>query len=951
MTTTPAQGWRVKLYQLNGDGQWDDRGTGSISVTQLDVFGGPGVLVKSEEGGRDLLQSRILEDREAYSLQGENIITWEERLSSAGSVDLALSFQENEGCLHIWNQIQEVQGNYAVGGGGEGNMFFAGRDDDDIIGPTYEGRYELKDLPECRLNNLEQIRDQLICPPMHRENLAGKLVHGNSSYLKNIISLFGDIEDLDDGPNLVIMSQIMRSIVVLNDNRLLEVILLDESIYEGIIGGIEYDPDLQCKGTWRDFLKNQATFHEVVSMDNHVELRKNIHIAFRAAMLRDAATRPGMDDGALSGIISYLYFTHGEIISTLIRQKEYLKEIVSLCIGHSDDKNNINHNKRSVSESRGLALRFLQEMCSIAKSGNIPLSTREELFVCMIQELPFYEALTASLSDLTLQTREINAAAEILSALVASDQGSSLRAYILRNKHPTQPQWVQQQAGGGGVDKGGDNEQQPVESSNTPSSSSSTISSSSTRSHDHNKSGLQNCPPIPCKESILSILLHLIAYDDDLGCLLHYNEIMSKCVEVEMMEPSERDEFLQVFYDHYIFWLMDPLVKDESKQRIPCKTPSLSSSSTTTTSTNNATALTPALDSSYINLTQAEKTSRGHISDLLSYCFKAHTYRMRYFALRNGLVARVVELCKQPEKYLQLAGLRFIRACVGTKDDFLNRHLVKKDHFASVFAVFVQNGARDNLISSAVIDIVEFIRTENISSLIKYIVESFPGIFDDITYVTTFKALKLKYEQNSEYERSKEDTESTFSSQDEVKNSELRKSKACDDEEAYFDGDDDEDEVTTNHATTHQNSHLNGTTTNNSETTLRPLSPLPFSGNSSPSSSASSLSKVRSPRIELEHHDHDASPAVMPGCGSPNNLMQPTSPSFKARPLSPPVSSKDKDSSLGLMFDMNHRAPGTARNPVRKIEMVIGGTLNNGTTTEAPNESSPDTDKSKRQKL
>jgi len=29
--------WRVKLYDLNGDGQWDDKGTGFVSIIK-DVY-------------------------------------------------------------------------------------------------------------------------------------------------------------------------------------------------------------------------------------------------------------------------------------------------------------------------------------------------------------------------------------------------------------------------------------------------------------------------------------------------------------------------------------------------------------------------------------------------------------------------------------------------------------------------------------------------------------------------------------------------------------------------------------------------------------------------------------------------------------------------------------------------------------------------------------------------
>lgn len=36
------------------------------------------------------------------------------------------------------------------------------------------------------------------------------------------------------------------------------------------------------------------------------------------------------------------------------------------------------------------------------------------------------------------------------------------------------------------------------------------------------------------------------------------------------------------------------------------------------------------------------KVSRGHICDLLSFCVRNHTYRMKYFVLRNNVVSRFV---------------------------------------------------------------------------------------------------------------------------------------------------------------------------------------------------------------------------------------------------------------------------------------------------------------------
>ena len=66
----------------------------------------------SPSSPRILLRTRILL-RDAYQRQGDNIITWCEPYLEEGNptqgVDLALSFQDNAGCLDIWRQITQVQ--------------------------------------------------------------------------------------------------------------------------------------------------------------------------------------------------------------------------------------------------------------------------------------------------------------------------------------------------------------------------------------------------------------------------------------------------------------------------------------------------------------------------------------------------------------------------------------------------------------------------------------------------------------------------------------------------------------------------------------------------------------------------------------------------------------------------------------------------------------------------
>lgn len=59
---------RVKLYALNADRQWDDRGTGHVSSSYVDRLKGMSLLVRAESDGSLLLESKIQPDT-AYQKQ------------------------------------------------------------------------------------------------------------------------------------------------------------------------------------------------------------------------------------------------------------------------------------------------------------------------------------------------------------------------------------------------------------------------------------------------------------------------------------------------------------------------------------------------------------------------------------------------------------------------------------------------------------------------------------------------------------------------------------------------------------------------------------------------------------------------------------------------------------------------------------------------------------------
>ncbi|XP_047047029.1 suppressor of Mek1-like [Lolium rigidum] len=129
---------RVKVYRLRGDGGWDDRGTGHVTIDYLDVSS-PKILdalpssnskttaggtipvlpmehigstspnevalaVIDEKDNETILLHLITMD-EIYK-QEETFIKWSD---PEVGITLCLSFQDAAGCSDVWNVISQVR--------------------------------------------------------------------------------------------------------------------------------------------------------------------------------------------------------------------------------------------------------------------------------------------------------------------------------------------------------------------------------------------------------------------------------------------------------------------------------------------------------------------------------------------------------------------------------------------------------------------------------------------------------------------------------------------------------------------------------------------------------------------------------------------------------------------------------------------------------------------------
>ena len=107
---------------------------------------------------------------------------------------------------------------------------------------------------------------------------------------------------------------------------------------------------------------------------------------------------------------------------------------------------------------------------------------------------------------------------------------------------------------------------------------------------------------------------------------------------------------------------------------------------------------------------------------------------------------------------------------------------------------------RDNLLNSACLEMFELIKRENIKPLIKHIVDTYREKLEEITYVDTFQALILRYDQMMHHnpEQDASMAEAQDADREVTPNGNQRWQGLKEDaaEEAYFNTSDDEDELT-----------------------------------------------------------------------------------------------------------------------------------------------------------
>ncbi|KAK2149303.1 hypothetical protein LSH36_455g01017 [Paralvinella palmiformis] len=675
---------RVKLYMLSEARNWDDQGTGHVSSAYVEKFKGMSLLVRSEEDGSILLESKI-QALTAYQKQQDTLIVW----SEADNYDYALSFQEKAGCDEIWEKICQVQGK-------DPSVDIT----QDILDPEGEDMEEERleelamnfDIPPCELSRLEEISElfsSCLLTPTKRERLA--ILLESENYIKKLLELFHMCEDLENIEGLHHLYEIFKNIILLNKNSLFEIMFADDVIMD-VIGVLEYDPAQPKPNRHRDYLRTEARFKEVIPIQNE-DLLQKIHQTYRVQFIQDVIlpTPSVFEENMLSTLTSFVFFNKVEIVSMIQEDEKFLPSLFEVLTSDETDD-----------EKRKDCILFLKEFCTFSQTLQ---AHNRDAFFKILSHMGILGAIEIILG---LEDEQMKSTAIDIFSYIVEYSPSMVREHILLE---------------------------------------------SQRQDDD--------------ELLINLVIDQMITDSDpeLGGAVQLMGIIRLLIDPENMlgttNKTEKTEFLTFFYKHSMHVLTAPLFANTVEDK-------------------------PSKDDYQTCQLLAL------ILELLTFCIEHHTFHIRNYVTKKDLLRRVLVLLKSKHAFLSLSALRLLRHMVGLKDEIYNRYIINGDLFKPVVDAFIANGNRYNLLNSALIELFEYIRLEDIKSLNTYIVEMHIKSFEHVDYVDTFKGLVIRYDHQKHLAASDLPDKPLDSMQSLVSSRFRKDARALEDEEEIWFNEDDE---------------------------------------------------------------------------------------------------------------------------------------------------------------
>ncbi|KAL3129057.1 PH domain containing protein [Cryptosporidium hominis] len=691
----PLEYRRVKLYEVNPEnGNWIDCGTGFLKLNKdNNKFN---ILVLSDEDPnfeKDLhSQRKNIEDlleienynivklvntpidlNREYCHQKESIITWQDGLNS--DLYRALSFQHSESCNSIWNMITSLVPHLCV----------------DLLEaelPEESTSYSLLERPTS--SNIDRIIDDLeLDSNINSENIVMDLL--SREFFDSLFNLMEEFEQNSDLIGLHKIFQVLRRIIVFYSsfNEVFEILLSDD-YYLKFFKACEYDETLEnykIKFSHKKFLEN-VKFHSVVPLP---EVR-TIHLNYRLMYLRDVVMPRHLDEQSLQRIATIINNNFSSIISMIVTTSDiwkYLKEniqknfLVAKFI-HAVLTVLKQNPMLSIYERHQIFINLkvnniLCEFCGYLNENCIGARQMLELSTSNDDHKNFSNTNDLSFINYS-NIRPIDLAVEIYSMVCEINPG------LLRHAiHESTSQYFKAHK-------------------------ETNIYGSNVNDILYADDGLQNSPKESIKEtenlsdksnvfhSLWGTLCEIFINSRSESIQMQICAIFKRILDPKTMDVPERDDSLSLFYDMGILdRLIDSLLNDS--------------------------LIFTEFNPLY--------SARVLFCDILATCVQEHNYRIKYKILQNQLPRKLLRIATRPfHKIFSISVIKFLRTCLGTRDDFYYRLFTKHDIFKYIFLIMGQlkvprNRGEGSILESVVIEMLDFICRNNIQLILKYLLENY----------------------------------------------------------------------------------------------------------------------------------------------------------------------------------------------------------------------------------
>ena len=366
--------WRVKLYHLNENGQWDDYGIGYVfcayeqnclkkQVDNSEKF--INLIMIKEETDEEMFNIEINKNSVDFHNQRGIIITW--RIGNDINDDnTAISFQEKEGIVEIWNSILINQGKNPLD---KKYSLLSDNQPETYLEVTIQNLPNLlrelsTDMNELKINNLitflkksnyefilklgdllkdeekklEEIKSSISTETNYTALQFGlnesnknneieiknnnKTEKNNDYNNNNLSSIQKQIYKSTCMENIIYIFTIFKNLILLGNKELIE-ILLDDECYLITFGALEYDFDVFKIVPHRKYFKDVVKFKNPLNIDDEDILQK-INLNLRLTYLRDTVLARSIDSNTIKTINFIIQLNNNDIIQFFIDEEKYL---------------------------------------------------------------------------------------------------------------------------------------------------------------------------------------------------------------------------------------------------------------------------------------------------------------------------------------------------------------------------------------------------------------------------------------------------------------------------------------------------------------------------------------------------------------------------------------------------------------------------------------------------